>query len=85
MLKSSFCDYSDVQILFEGTITAPNTVVPKNGDKKVITFKNCAPFTDCISEINNAQRSIAKYIDVVMPMYNLIKYSNNDLETSASL
>ena len=39
-------------------------------------FKNCAPFTDCISETNNTQVDNAKYIDIVMPMYNLIEYSN---------
>ena len=44
--------------------------------KKVI-FKNCAPFTDCISKINNTQVDNAKDIDIVMPMYNLIEYSNN--------
>ena len=44
---------------------------------KGVIFKSCAPFTDCISEINNTQIDHAKYIDVVMPMYNLIEYSNN--------
>ena len=44
---------------------------------KAVIFKNCAPFTDCISEINNTQIHKAKHIDVVMPMYNLIEYSNN--------
>ena len=38
---------------------------------------NCALFTDCISEINNSQIDNAKDIDVVMPMYNLIEYSDN--------
>ena len=40
-------------------------------------FKNCAPFTNCISEINNTQVDNAKDIDIVMPMYNLIEYSDN--------
>ena len=44
--------------------------------KKVI-FKNCAPFTTCISEINNTQIGNAKDIDVAMPMYNLIEYKDN--------
>ena len=43
------------------------------------------PFTDCISEINNTQIDNAKYIDVIMPMYNLIKYSNNYSKKSGSL
>ena len=48
-------------------------------------FKNCAPFTDCISEINNNQIDNAKYVDVVTPMYNLIEYSDNYLKTSVRL
>ena len=52
--------------------------------KKVI-FKNCAPFTNCISEINNTQIDNAKDIDIVMPMYNFKEYSNNYLKTSRIL
>ena len=52
--------------------------------KKVI-FKNCAPFTNCISKINNRDIDNAKYIDIVMPMYNLIEYSDNYSKTSGSL
>ena len=49
-----------------------------------VFFKNCAPFTDCISEINNTQIGNAKDIDVVMLMYNLIEYSYNYSKTSRS-
>ena len=88
MLKSSLCDYSDVYILVKGTITVAGTsaagAVANNTNKKVI-FKNCAPFTNCISEINNTQVDNAKDIDIVMPMYNLIEYSNNYSKTSGSL
>ena len=55
-----------------------------NNDKKVV-FKNCAPFTDCISEINNTQIDNAKNIDVIMPVRNLIEHSNNYSKTSGSL
>ena len=76
MLKSSLCDYSDAYILVKGTITVNNTAAAdaavNNANKKVI-FKNCAPFTNFISEINNTQIDNAKYIDIVMPMYNLIE------------
>ena len=57
MLKPSLCDYSDAYILVKQTITVNNTgtlAAPNNRNKKVI-FKKCAPFTDCISEINNTQ------------------------------
>ena len=57
---------------------------PNNRDKKVI-FKNCTSFTDCISEINNTEIDHAKDIDVVMPMYDLIEYSDNYSKTSGTL
>ena len=64
----------------------PNIVAAdaNNAGKKVI-FKYCTPFTDCISEIKNAQIGNAKDIDVVIPMYNLIEYSDNSSKASGSL
>ena len=88
MLKSSLCDYSDAYILVKGTITVNNTAAQgaaaNNTNKKVI-FKNCAPFTNCISEINNTQIDNAKDIDILMPMYNLIEYSDNYAKTTGRL
>ena len=88
MLKSSLCDYSDAYILVKGTITVNNTAAQgaaaNNTNKKVI-FKNCALFTNGISEINNTQIDNAKDIDIVMPMYNLIEYSDNYAKTTGSL
>ena len=88
MLKSSLCDYSDVYILVKGTISVNNTATAgaavNDNDKKVI-FKNCPPFTNCISEINNTQIDNAKDIDIIMPMYNLIEYSDNYAKTTGSL
>ena len=84
MLKSSLCDYSDAYILVKGTISANNTAAADNTNKKVI-FKNCAPFTNCISEINNTQIDNAKDMDIVMPMCNLIEYSDNYAKTTGSL
>ena len=86
MLKSSLCDYSDAYILVKGTISINNTAAQgaaaNNIDKKVI-FN--APFTNCISEINNTQIGNAKDIDIVIPMYNLIEYSDNYAKTTGSL
>ena len=88
MLKSSSCDYSNAYILVKGTVTVNDTAAAdadaNNTNKKVI-FKNCAPFTNCISEINNTQVDNAKNIDIVMCMYNLIEYSDNYSKTSVSL
>ena len=52
---------------------------------KGVTFRNWAPFTVCISEINNNQIDNTKYIDIVMPMYSLIECSNNYSIASGSL
>ena len=89
-LRSSFCNYSDVYILVSETIAitgAGTDDVAKQLDEreKGVIFKNWEPFIDCISEINNTQMDNVKYIDVVIPMYNLIEYSNNYLKTSGSL
>ena len=88
MLRSSLCDYSDAYILVKGNIAVNNTagaaVAANNTDKKVI-FKNCAPFTNCISKINNTEIDNDEFIDIVMLMYNLIEYSDNYSETSGSL
>ena len=52
MLRSSLCDHSNAYILVKGNITVNNTAAANNTGKKVI-FKNCAPFINCISKINN--------------------------------
>ena len=79
MLRSSLYDYDDTYILVKGTISVTNST-----DAEVI-FWNFAPFTDSISEINNTQIDNAKDIDVVMPIYNLIEYSDNYWKTSETL
>ena len=42
-----------------------------------VILKNCAPFADCKSKINNTQVDNAKDIAVAMSMYNLLEYSDN--------
>ena len=83
MLKSSLYDYSDAYILITvnniGTAAAPN----KKNEK--VIFKNCASFTNCISDINNTQIDNAKDIDIVIRMQNLIEYHDNYSKTSGSL
>ena len=75
MLKLSLSDYSDVCILAKETITIPGKSVAEdpgiNRNTKVI-LKNCAPFSDCIREINNIRVDNARDVDAVVPMYNLI-------------
>ena len=80
MLKSSLCDYSDACILVKGTIKVNNTAATganANNDNKKVTFQNCAPIINCISEIKNTQVDNAKDIDIVMLMLNLLEYSDS--------
>ena len=79
-----------IYITVSGTITI--TGAGDNDDvrwlderNKGVIFKNFAPFTDRISQINNTQIDNAKYIDLVMLMYNLIEYYKNYSKTSESL
>ena len=88
MLRSSFCDYSHAYIHVKGNITVNNTAaegVDANNTNKKVIFKNCAPFTNCISKINNTKIDDAEYVDIVMPMNNLIEYNDNYSKTSGSL
>ena len=71
-LESSLCDYSDAYILVAGNIT----VTGGNASTKV-AFKNCAPFNKCRTEINETFVDNAENTNIVMPMYNLIEYSDN--------
>ena len=90
MLRSNLCDYADSYILVKGTITiigAGDDAAARRADErnKRVTFKNCAPFTKCLSRINNTDIENAHDIDIVMPMYNLIEYSDNYSKISGSL
>ena len=79
-LIMSNCDYSDAYMHVKGTITVPNigtATAPINRNKN-------APFINCIIEINRVQVDDAHDIDVVMPMHNLLEYSDTS-KTSGNL
>ena len=78
--ESSLCDYSDAYVLFTGNIA----VAGGNANTKV-AFKNCAPFKRCRTEINETFVDDADFINIAMPMYNLIEYSDNYSDTSGRL
>ena len=83
MLRSYLCDFSDAYIVVKGDITVTN---PNNAKRnKAVTFKNNAPFINCISKINGVKIDNAEDLDVVMPMYNLLEYSKNYKKTTGSL
>ena len=74
------CDYAKAYILVNGTIRA----AAADNDTR-LALKNCAPFTKCNLEINDEHVDAAENLDIVMPMYNLIEYSDNYQDSSATL
>ena len=89
-LRSNLCDYANAYILVKETIIitgAGNDDAVKRLDErnKGVIFKNCAPFTKVIRRINCTEIDNTQDIDIVMPMYNLIDYSDNYSKASGSL
>ena len=80
VLKPNLCDYAEAYILVDGTIRGTG------GDNNTrLALKNCAPFTKCNLEINDEHIDTAENLDIVMPMYNLIEYSDSYQDSSATL
>ena len=84
MLISDLWDYSDAYIVVKGKTTVEGNNANNWEDKK-LTFKNNAPFKSCLSKINNRFIGSVEYLDIIMPMYNLLEYSNSYSMTSGSL
>ena len=79
VLKPNLCDYAEANILVDGTIRTDNAV---NATR--LALKNCAPFTKWNLEINDEHVDTAENLYIVMPMYNLIEYSDNYQDSSAT-
>ena len=78
MLRSDLCDYSDAYIVVKWTIDLLATDVNENDKaEKNVVLKNNAPLRSCISKMNSAFIDNAEDLDIVMPMYNLLEYSQN--------
>ena len=89
-LESSLCDYSDAYILVTGNISvkrrnAADTADIALGAITQVAFKNCAPFRKCSTEIDGTLVDEANFINITMPMYNLIECIDSDFDTSGSL
>ena len=80
VIKSNLCDYSDTYILVTGDIKVENVAADTN-----VAFKNCAPFTRCVTHINDQHVETAENLDIIMTMYNLIEYCDNYRDSSGSL
>ena len=94
-IESGLCNYSDAYILVTGDITVTRAIAAVGNNPlqrkqslaaaTQVAFKNCAPFKDCKTEINDTFVDYADFINITMPMYNLIEYSVNYADTSGRL
>ena len=73
VIKPNLCEYSDAYIL----VTANITVVNGN-DNTSVCFKNCSPFIRCVTHLNDEHVETSENFDLIMNLYNLIEYSDND-------
>ena len=80
VLKPNLCDYAEAYILIDGTIRAAAADVNTR-----LALKNCAPFTKCNLEINDEHVDTPENLDITMPMYNLIEYSDDYQDSSGTL
>ena len=76
MLRSELCDYSDAYVVVKGDIVLTNANGRRAIDLKnrFLAFKNNAPFTNCISNVNNVLIDNAEDLYFLMPMYNFLEY-----------
>ena len=72
VINPNLCDYSDAYILVTGNIKVAAVGADTN-----VAFKNCAPFTRCVTHINDEHVEAAENLDIIMHMYILIEYSDN--------
>ena len=79
-IKPFLCNYSDAYILVTGNITATEG----NANTKV-TFKNCAPFRRCVTHINDENVETTENLEIILPMSNLLEYSDNYADSSGTL
>ena len=79
VLKPNLCDYAEAYIFVDGTIRGTG-----GNNNTRLTLKNCTPFTKCNLEINDEHVDTAENLDITMPMYNLIEYSDNYQDSSAT-
>ena len=86
MIRSDLCDYSDAYIVVKEDITLTKTNGTDITDTKnrFLAFKNNTPFINCISKINNILIENEEDLDIVMPMYNLLKYSKSYRKATGS-
>ena len=66
VIKPNLCDHSDAYILVKGDIKVADVAANTN-----VAFKNCGPFTRCVTQINDEHVETSENLDIIMSMYNL--------------
>ena len=84
MIRLDLCDYSNTYIVVKGRISVSGTNNANRRNKNLI-LKNNYPFRSCISKMNNTFIKNEADLDIVMPTYNLLEYSENYSRTSETL
>ena len=84
MIRLDLCDYSNTYIVVKGRISVSGTNNANRRNKNLI-LKNNYPFRSCISKMNNTFINNEADLDIVMPTYNLLEYSENYSRTSETL
>ena len=79
LIKPNLCDYSDAYILATGDIKVAAVAADTN-----FAFKYCATFTRCVTHINDEHAETTENLDIIIPIYNLIEYSDNYADYSGS-
>ena len=80
IVRPFLCDYSDAYILVTGNIKVQN-----GNDATRVAVKNCCPFTRTSFKLNNGQVDTADNLDLTMNLYDMLEYSDNYADTTASL
>ena len=80
VIKANLCDYSDPYILVTGNITAAG-----HDTNTKAAFKSFAPFTRCVTQVNDEHAEAAENLGIIMSMYNLIEYGDNYADSFGSL
>ena len=80
VIKPNLCDFSDAFILVTRDIKVADVAANTN-----VVFKSFAPFTRCVTHISDEHVETAKNLDIILPMYNLLEYSDNYVDSSGSL
>ena len=84
MLISNLCDYRDAFIVVK-RIRNVRATANTDEDEKNVAFKNNGPFRSCITKINRTLIENAEDLHIVIPIYNLLEYSQIYSTTSENL